>query len=96
MTQQAGNICRRCGRSSEELYQMLDNGGRWAVVCGTCTCGHTWTVIHTAVPNLSALRAWLRRGGQPPEGPLGPMQGGPWQSWRVEGFALEPVHSPGR
>jgi len=75
---------------------MLDNGGRWAVVTGECTCGHRWTVIHTAVPNLSALRAWLRCGCQPPEGPPAPMQGGPWHTWRVEGFSPEPVHSPGR
>jgi len=92
----AGNICRRCGQINEELFQVLDNAGRWAVVCGACACGHRWTEIHTAAPNLSALRAWFRRGCQPPEGPAGQLQTGPWRTWRVEGFAPEPVHSPGR
>ena len=40
MRQHTGNTCRRCGRSSEELFQMLDNSGRWAVVSAACACGH--------------------------------------------------------
>lgn len=92
----AVTVCRRCGRTNEELYQTLDNGGRWAVVSGACACGHRWTVIHTAPANYPILRAWLGRGCQPPEGPLAPLRGGPWQSWRLEGVELQADPEPGR
>lgn len=77
--------CRRCGHSNEELFQLVDHQGRWALVSAACTCGHYWTVIHTAPANLSVLRSWLSRGCEPAEGPLAPLRSGPWQTYRFEG-----------
>lgn len=77
--------CRRCGRRHEECYQLVDGENRWAMASVRCECGHAWTLLHTAPPNLAALRAWMRRGCQPTDGPLAPLRSGPWQQYRLEG-----------
>lgn len=82
--------CRRCGSRHDELFQLVDPEGRWAMLSVSCTCGHAWTVIQTAPVNLPALRAWLGRGCEPIEGPLAPLRGGPWQTYRWEGICPAP------
>ncbi|MFZ5817391.1 MAG: hypothetical protein ACOY93_19170 [Bacillota bacterium] len=85
------NQCRRCGERHEESFQLIDNQGRWAMSAVQCTCGHAWTMIHTAPHNLAALRAWVSRGCEPAEGPLMPLRSGPWQAFRLEGLCPEPL-----
>lgn len=79
------NLCRRCGRQHDDLWQLADSDGRWAVTTATCECGHRWTTIHTAPNNLPQLRAWIARGCQPAEGPLAVVHGTPWHEYRLEG-----------
>ncbi len=83
--------CRRCGQQHEEMHQLIDLEGRWAMISTACHCGHTWTVIQTAPANLSALRAWMARGCEPAEGPLAPLRSGPWQEYRLEGVCPAPL-----
>ncbi|MFZ5826637.1 MAG: hypothetical protein ACOY94_20290 [Bacillota bacterium] len=87
--------CRRCGERHDELSQLVDMEGRWAMTSIACGCGHAWTVIHTAPANLPALRAWVGHGCEPAEGPLTPLRSGPWQQYRLEGVspALVPTAS---
>lgn len=82
------DACRRYGQTNDELFQLVDNQGRFALLSAVCPCGHTWTVLHTAPANLQALRAWMGRGCEPPEGPQAPLRGGPWQTYRFEGVSL--------
>ncbi|HLN60087.1 MAG TPA: hypothetical protein VK464_00950 [Symbiobacteriaceae bacterium] len=79
------NECRRCGRQHDDVWQLVDPNGCWAVETVTCQCGHNWTLIHTAPVNLSRLRTWLVRGCQPAEGPLAVVHGTPWHQYRLEG-----------
>lgn len=79
--------CRRCGERHDELCQLIDTEGRWAMTSIACSCGHTWTVIHTAPTNLTTLRAWVARGCEPAEGPLAPLRSGPWHQYRLEGVS---------
>lgn|GEM_PF-1925899 len=88
--------CRRCGQQHEEMHQLVDMEGRWAMISTACSCGHTWTIIQTAPANLAVLRGWIARGCTPEEGPLAPLRPGPWQEYRLEGvspalFTAEPV-----
>jgi hypothetical protein len=79
------NECRRCGKQHDEFYQLVDSEGRWAVAAVQCDCGHSWTTIHTAPMNLRAVRAWLVRGCQPPEGPAALVGLSGWRTYRLEG-----------
>jgi hypothetical protein len=79
--------CRRCGRSHDEVWQMVDSEGRWAIATVRCQCGHQWTVIHTAPANLALLRRWIVRGCIPAEGPVAAVRGTPWLHYRLEGVS---------
>jgi hypothetical protein len=96
MRRMPADQCRRCGQRHEELFQLVDTEGRWAMTSIACACGHTWTIIHTAPANLAVLRAWMSRGCEPAEGPTAPLRSGPWQEYRLEGvcpavFTLQPA-----
>lgn len=80
------NQCRRCGHMHDEAWQLVDDGGRWALAVTECHCGHQWTVLHTAPANLALLKGWLARGCKPPEGPYGTVTGSPWHAYRLEGI----------
>lgn len=89
------NQCRRCGRSHEEAWQLVDPEGRWAVATIQCECGHCWTLLHTAPGNLAPLRTWIARGCQPQDGPAVAALQAPWMAWRLEGVmpAMVPAAS---
>jgi len=79
--------CRRCGAELEEVWQLIDPHGRWAVVSPRCECGHCWTVIRTAPVNLAAVRSWVRNGCRPVAGPITVVTQAPWQCVRLEGVS---------
>lgn len=79
------NQCRRCGHLHEDLWQLVDSDGRWAVATVECDCGHHWTMLYTAPANLKHLRAWIARGCDPVEGPVAVVRGTPWHNYRLEG-----------
>ncbi len=86
--------CRRCGNHPEEVVQLIDNQGSWAATTTYCTCGHLWTTVHAAPPNLSILRRWVERGSAHLEGIQVKRLPIPWRSCRIEGRALDLVGSP--
>ena len=79
------NQCRRCGRMHEEVWQVVDHAGCWALATTKCECGHHWTIIYTAPNNLASLRAWLARDCQPEDGPVGVANSRGWRPYRLEG-----------
>lgn len=86
------NQCRRCGRCHDDVWQVVDPEGRWALVTVQCECGHCWTVIYTAPVNLAPVRAWIARGCQPQSGPAVAAAHTSWSAWRLEGVFS--AHSP--
>lgn len=89
------NQCRRCGKVHDELWQITDHEGSWALATTRCECGHHWTMIYTAPANLQVLRVWLARGCEPEEGPAVAVHSHAWHTYRLEGFvpALVPAAS---
>lgn len=87
MKRLSADQCRRCGRRHEDVWQLVDPDGRWAVAVVQCECGHCWTVIYTAPANLGPVRAWIARGCPPQCGPATRPVGTPWSAWRLEGVA---------
>jgi hypothetical protein len=80
-----GNQCRRCGKQHEDAWQLVDPEGCWAVTTVACDCGHCWTTVYTAPPNLGLLRTWIARGCQPEQGPAALIRSTPWHEYRLEG-----------
>ena len=85
MQQLPDNQCRRCGRTHDEVWQIADQEGCWALTTTRCECGHHWTMIYTAPANLRPLRAWIARGCEPEDGPPVAVRSRAWHPYRLEG-----------